>query len=59
MVPIPGKINEYDADYWTVSVGPQVLGGKDVLAKLGAIEPTGLDSGVMSHLEKLMDSDSF
>jgi hypothetical protein len=59
MVPIPGAINGYEADYWTVSIGPKVLGANDILGKLSAIDPTGLDQKVMNNIETLMDSEAF
>jgi dynein heavy chain len=59
LVPIKGELNKYSKDYWTVAIGPKVLGDKHVMRTLGAIEPTKLDKHVMVDLEALMDSPEF
>jgi hypothetical protein len=56
---IPGTINDYEPDFWNVAIGPQVLSSHDILTKLSAIDPTGLDQKVMSNIEKLMDGPDF
>ena len=56
LIPIKGELNKFDRDYWTPSVGIQVLGDKNAMQKLGAIDPTSLDKKVMLELEALMAS---
>ena len=56
---IPTEINKFEEDYWTPSVGPSVLGSKNIVQLLGAIDPTTMDTETMEKLEKLMDSPEF
>ena len=53
------EINKFDKDYWTVSVGPQVLGNKSIMGVLGGIDPTTLDKDIMLDLEALMTQEDF
>ena len=59
LVPIPEKIKEFKEDYWTPSVGSQVLGNRNITHFLGSIDPTTLDAEIMVKLEALMDDESF
>jgi len=56
---IPTEINKFEEDYWTPSVGPNVLGSKNIVQLLGAIDPTTMDTATMERLESLMDSPEF
>jgi hypothetical protein len=60
-LPTPGVYGkaQYTKDYWSVSIGTQVLGSKNILDKLGTVDPTQLDVEIMTSLEEVMDSGSF
>jgi hypothetical protein len=61
LVPIAGVYGaaQYTKDYWSSAIGTQVLGSKNIVEKLGSIDPTQLDVEIMTKLEGLMDSGSF
>jgi hypothetical protein len=55
----PKQLKKYEKDYWQPSIGPNVLGSKNITQKLGQIDPTTLNTEVMVELEELMDSSAF